>query len=135
LNSLTESMHADYVAVLRPHKLSDAQRAAAIVRAFGHVGKPYDFEFDFFSADKLVCTELVYRSYDGLIKFDLVPIMGRSTLPAMEIARKFSNERSKEERDLDFVLFLDAVPSESCARLVGLEDFCGSVTRPRGFNE
>ena len=134
-NSLTHSMHADYIAVLRPRKLSDADRAAALAKAFSHVGKPYDFEFDFFSADKLVCTELVYRSYDGLIKFDLVPIMGRSTLPAMEIARKFSNERSKEDRELDFVLFLDAVPREQSAKLGTADDFCGTIHRPRGFNE
>jgi hypothetical protein len=134
-NSLTHSMHADYVAVLRPRKLADQDRAKAIARAFAHVGKPYDFEFDFSSADKLVCTELVYRSYDGLIKFDLVPIMGRSTLPALEIARKFSNERERPDRELDFVLFLDAVPGQDMARLASVDEFCRSVGRPRGFNE
>ena len=92
LNSLTESMGADYVAVLRP-RLTDAQKGEAIVRAFAHRGRPYDFEFDFFSSDKLVCTELVYRSYEGLLHFDLVKIMGRDTLPALEICKKFAGER------------------------------------------
>jgi hypothetical protein len=134
-NSLTESMSADYVAVLRPHKLGDADKARAIARAFAHVGKPYDFEFDFFSADKLVCTELVYRSYDGLLKFDLVPIMGRMTLPALEIAKKFAAERARDERELDFVTFLDAVPNERRARVGNEDEFVATIHRPRAFNE
>jgi hypothetical protein len=133
-NSLDESMHADYVGVLRP-RLTDARKAQAIANAFSHQGKPYDFEFDFFSADKLVCTELVYRSYEGLLHFDLVKVMGRDTLPAIEIVRKFANERGRPDRQLDFVLFLDAVPAEGAARLASEDDFCNSIHRPRGFNE
>jgi hypothetical protein len=134
LNSLTESMGADYIAVLRP-RLTDEQKAQAIAKAFGHCGKPYDFEFDFFSADKLVCTELVYRSYEGLLHFDLVKIMGRDTLPALEICKKFAGERDRPDRQLDFVLFLDAVPQEGTAKLATADDFCNSAHRPRGFNE
>ncbi len=133
-NSLTESMGADYVAVLRP-RLTDAQKAQAIARAFAHVGKPYDFEFDFFSSDKLVCTELVYRSYEGLIDFDLVKIMGRDTLPAMEICKKFAGERGRPDRQLDFVMFLDALPQQGTAKLATVDDFIASGRRPRGFNE
>jgi hypothetical protein len=122
--------------VLRP-RLTDKQKAQAIARAFAHVGKPYDFEFDFFSADKLVCTELVYRSYEGMISFDLVKIMGRNTLPALEICRKFTAERELHdaERQLDFVLFLDANPAKNTARFATVDDFCASAKRPRGFNE
>lgn len=133
-SSLTESMHADYVAVLRP-LLSDEQIAQAIVRAFRHQGKPYDFEFDFFTADKLVCTELVYRAYEGMLHFDLVRVMGRDTLPALEIVRKFARERELPHRMLDFVLFLDAVPGAQRAEFVTVEDFCTSADRPRAFNE
>ena len=41
-NSLTESARAAYIAVLRP-QLCDAQIKDAIVEAFKHQGKPYDF--------------------------------------------------------------------------------------------
>ncbi|MGH7213739.1 MAG: YiiX/YebB-like N1pC/P60 family cysteine hydrolase, partial [Tepidisphaeraceae bacterium] len=135
-NSLTESMHADYVAVLRP-RLGDEQKALAIRRAFLHEGRPYDFEFDFATSDKLVCTELLYRSYQGLLNFELVKIMGRDTLPALEICRKFARERgaSGDERELDFVLFLDGRVGENRAFLAGEDEFCESANRPRGFNE
>ena len=96
------------------------------------MGKPYDFEFDFFSADKLVCTELVYRAYDGLIRFDLVPIMGRMTLPALEIAKKFQAERPRSDRELDFVMFLDAVPAENRARLATEDEFLARSTARAG---
>jgi hypothetical protein len=133
-NSLTESMGADYVAALRP-RLSDQEKASAIARAFAHEGKPYDFEFDFFSADKLVCTELVYRSYEGMLHFELVRIMGRDTLPALEIARSFAATRDRPDRQFDFVLFLDAVPDKGTVQPADAEAFCASVHRPRAFNE
>jgi hypothetical protein len=59
-SSLSEATRADYIAVLRP-RLSKEEKAKAIWKAFSHQGKPYDFEFDFDTQDKLVCTELVYR--------------------------------------------------------------------------
>jgi len=135
-NSLTESMGADYIAVLRP-RLTDAQKAAALARAFSHVGKPYDFEFDFSSSDKLVCTELVYQSYDGLLHLDgyMQQIVGRPAIPALQFCRKFAAERGTPAQELDFVLFLDAVPDKGTARLAGEDDFCASADRPRGFNE
>ena len=135
-NSLTESMGADYVAVLRP-RVPDADKAAAIVRAFAHVGKPYDFEFDFSSTDKLVCTELVYQSYEGVLRLDpyMQQIVGRPAIPALQFCRKFAQERGTPLQELEFVLFLDAVPATGSARLAGEDEFCASADRPRGFNE
>ena len=133
-NSAGESMHADHVAVLRP-RLSREQIAQAIVRAFSHQGKPYDFEFDFFTSDKLVCTELLYRSYEGMLHFDLVHIMGRDTLPALEIGRKFAREKDNSNRELDFILFMDGDNTAGKARLAGVEAFIESLERKREFNE
>jgi hypothetical protein len=133
-NSLTHSMHADHVAVLRP-RLAPGQIAEAIVRAFSYHGKPYDFEFDFFSSDKIVCTELVYRAYDAFLRFDLVPVMGRKTLPAIELVRKFRRERDAGRPELDFVCFLDGDPGAGTAREADAEAFCRSVDRPRAFQE
>lgn len=133
-NSAEESMHADHVAILRP-RLTKEQIGQAIIRAFSHHGKPYDFEFDFFTSDKLVCTELVYRAYEGMIHFDLVRIMGRDTLPALEIGRKFAREKDGASRELDFVLFMDGDNGAGRAKLSGVETFIESLDRKREFNE
>jgi hypothetical protein len=49
-----------------------------------HEGKMYNFDFDFFNSDRVVCTELVYRSYDGLedLHIPLIDHAGRSVLSA-----------------------------------------------------
>lgn len=130
LNSLTHSMHADYVAVLRP-RVGSRQIATAIVRAFANLGKPYDFNFDFEDTAKLVCSQVVYLSYADVLDFPLQRVLGRTTMPSNEIARKYANEAGKADRQLDFVLFLDAVPSRGVAAESTAAEFRKSVQRPR----
>ncbi len=133
-NSVTESMHADFVAVLRP-RIPERQIGEAIARAFSHHGKPYDFEFDFFTSDKLVCTELVYRAYEGFLHFDLVKVMGRDTLPAVEIFQKFARERATPKQELDFVAYLEGDRRARCARPADEQAFLKSVERNAVFAE
>jgi len=38
----------------------------ALARGLSHEGKAYDFDFDFTRSDRMVCTEVVYRTYDGV---------------------------------------------------------------------
>ena len=59
-HSLEHSAACDSLVVLRP-RLSKTERALALVRAFAYAGRPYDFDFDFSTDAKLVCTELVDR--------------------------------------------------------------------------
>lgn len=113
--SFTATEHAfgvDYLAAMRPRR-APVDKAKAIERAFKYQGRPYDFDFDFFSDATLVCTELVYKSYQpGAdlhgVQFDLVDVAGRRTLPANEIVKRFDSEADRDDRQLDFVLFLDA---------------------------
>jgi hypothetical protein len=97
---------ADAAAVLRP-RVTEGEVREAIARGFSHLGKSYDFDFDFFTSDKLVCTELVYRCYDGCVQFPLVDVMGRKTLPPTELVRKFVTERGQAWAQLACVCFLD----------------------------
>ena len=72
--------------ILRP-ELSKESLAIALTRVCRHEGKGYNFDFDFFRSDQLVCTEVVYRAFDGLdnINFTLVERAGRYSLSAEDI--------------------------------------------------
>lgn len=81
IHPLERCLAADHVVVLRP-SLSAEERGLALAEAFGHLGKPYDFEFDFNVSTRVVCTELIYRAFHNLggIEFQLVKRVGRYTL-------------------------------------------------------
>lgn len=118
---------ADSVAVLRP-RLTFEQTKEVIARAFSHAGKPYDFDFDFFSADKLVCTEVVYRAFGSFIDFPLVNILGRKTLPALEIVRHWSSPAGAPQ--LEFVAFLDGREESGTCVERDAEALKESINRP-----
>ncbi len=113
--SFTAVEHAfgvDYLAAMRP-TVSPLEKARAIERAFAYVGRPYDFDFDFFSDTSLVCTELVYKSYQPSaqmkgVPLDLVDVAGRRTLPANDIVRQYDSALAAPGHPLEFVLFIDA---------------------------
>jgi len=83
---LADTLAVDAVAVIRP-RLSGAEIARGLSAAISHEGKLYNFDFDFFRADRLVCTEVVYRAYDGLgpLRIDLKQRAGRLTLSAEDL--------------------------------------------------
>ncbi len=123
----------DYMAAIRP-RVSKKAKAQAILEAFSHHGKPYDYNFDFATDHALVCTELVWRSYrpaegkDG-IRISLVEIAGRKTLPANEIAKLFSTEHGKDDAQFDFVYFLDATEKTQKTFFATKKDFLDSSKR------
>lgn len=120
---------ADAAAVLRP-RVTEGEVREAIARGFSHLGKSYDFDFDFFTSDRLVCTELVYRCYDGAVRFPLVDVMGRKTLPPTELVRKFVTERGQTQAQLECVCFLDCDERRGQAAFKGEDIFTSTVDRP-----
>ncbi len=83
---LETTLGVDAVAVIRPN-LEDHEIGEGISRAAAHEGKLYNFDFDFFRSDRLVCTEVIYRAYDGLgsIRIPLTERSGRPTLSAEDL--------------------------------------------------
>lgn len=122
--SFTAIEHAfgvDYLGAMRP-RLSKADKAKAITHAFKYQGRPYDFDFDFFSDSTIVCSELVYKAYQtGAdqrgVAIDLVDVAGRRTLPANEIVKRFDSDLSAGTPQMDFVVFLDGNEKEDKAML------------------
>ena len=84
--SLAETLHVDALMVLRP-RLSLEQRREVVLHAMTHVGKLYDFVFDFRKADRLACTEVIYRSFHGVgpLSFELCQHTGRPCLSAEDL--------------------------------------------------
>ncbi|MEN8162663.1 MAG: YiiX/YebB-like N1pC/P60 family cysteine hydrolase [Acidobacteriota bacterium] len=83
---LEQTLAVDVVAVIRP-QLEVADITTALARVSVHEGKGYNFDFDFFRSDRLVCTEVVYRAFDGLggIEIPLKERSGRPTLAAEDL--------------------------------------------------
>jgi hypothetical protein len=81
-----ETLAVDAFVVLRP-PLEGAALAEGLRRALTHEGKDYDFLFDFRTADRLACTEVVYRGFHGCggVRFQLREVGGRLCLPAEEM--------------------------------------------------
>ena len=93
IRSVSCPFRSDALAIIRP-QLSPGDVAEAIGRGFFHAGKGYDFDFDFARSDRLVCTEVVYRSYEGIggISFGLTRRAGRVTLAAEDLLQKAVNK-------------------------------------------
>jgi len=124
---------ADSAAVLRP-RVSEEEKNEAIGRAFSFAGRPYDFEFDFETTNMLVCTEVVFRTYggnSGPISFPLEEIMGRQTMPAINLARKFDREYGTDGAQFEFVAFIDGDEQTGTSRfLTDVQAFRDTVDRP-----
>lgn len=93
----TTPFTCDAMTIIRP-KIAFEDITKAIHRGLKHEGKPYDFDFDFKQSERLVCTAVVYRSYEGMagVAFELKERAGRMTLSAEDLL-KMAMERKHFE--------------------------------------
>lgn len=129
---MEEATEGDYVAAFRP-RASEDQIKKAIRTAFSHFGKPYDFEFNFQTADKIVCTELLYRSFYDFLSFPLRKFLGRWIFSGDDLVGMFAAERAKgtnpENRKLDFIFFLDSDTKTGQSTFKGEADLIATLKR------
>jgi hypothetical protein len=102
--TLGTCLDADHVLVLRPALDAETTREA-LTEAMRHLGKPYDFEFDFNRSHRVVCTGLVYRSYHGrgAIQFDLVKRLGNFTLTGDDLVHQALAKPSPTDPTFDVI--------------------------------
>ena len=86
VRGLESPFKSDSIVVLRP-RLQVAELVEGLARGLAHQGKAYDFDFNLKRSNCLVCTEVVYRSFDGLgdIRFALQQRAGRATLSGADL--------------------------------------------------
>lgn len=134
-SSLEHSASADSLAVLRPN-VSQKTKMQAIIKAFQYSGRPYDFNFDFRTDSELVCSELIYKAYEETestegLRLPLSSVMGRKLISPNDIARLFSEEYGTENRQLEFIAFLDGQEYQNEAVKADLVTFLDSWKRPK----
>jgi hypothetical protein len=85
--------YIDRMIVFRP-KLSDDELSTVIKNLYSFLGLAYDFDFDLENGEKQACTELIYRSYNGIgnINIDLEEIIGTTTLTGDNLLEYFIND-------------------------------------------
>jgi hypothetical protein len=135
LTSLERSANADSLAVLRP-RLPRAAKLLAAAAALEHLGKPYDYNFDFSTDQQLVCSELVCKAYEAAgegLRFETVTVNGRPLFPPNRFAEKFALEAGRADRELDFVAFLDGSEATRSVSHRDEHEFCRSWKRPKWF--
>jgi len=133
--TIEHSADCDSLAVLRP-RLPKTEKALAILRAFHYTGRPYDFNFDFRTDSALVCTELVYKSYEPAtgtrgLRLPLVEMLNRPVLPANEIVRQFDEQFGTAQQQFDLIVFLDGYEKRKRAIEVDTKEFRQSHKRPK----
>jgi hypothetical protein len=94
--------------VVRP-RLDARARARQIGRTFSYLGQEYDFRFDFSDSSRQVCTEVIYRSLNGMggIDFPLMRRGGNVTLSADDLIGYWLEERPEA---FEFVLYAEEAP-------------------------
>lgn len=121
MNSLEHFLNIDSIGVLRKPGLSRGSRAKTIIQALRQVGKPYDFNFDVESKERVYCSKLVYLSYSG-IDWPTRKSLGRTTFTPDDVAAK-----AAPGGDLQLVTFyhdgklVKDQPLERMVRLMGVQ--------------
>jgi len=128
--TLSHSAAADSLAILRP-RVTKRDKAIAIARAFGYIGRPYDFNFDFHTDSSLVCSEVIYKAYEGSLTLPLATTMGRLNTPPNEIVREIDETYGTPAQQFDLVLFLDGHERRRVAVPATVDDFRASWKRPK----
>jgi hypothetical protein len=85
-----------------------------------HEGKSYDFGFDFTRSDRLVCTEVVWRAYEGIggVGFKLSTKAGRLVLSGDDLVKQALREEHFDVSGVYLKEASDSLLTDTAARKV-----------------
>jgi hypothetical protein len=146
-SSIRHTFLNDFLSAMRP-KLSKINKSLTIIDMFSKVGYEYDFDFDFNTDDRVVCSELIVKSYiedqdmdkKGLhFNYDLEAgkyievIVGRFSMPVINFVHKIYDENVLKLRpsELEFVAFLKGNRKNKSASFSNESDFYDTRNWPK----
>ncbi len=129
VRELEETLTVDAFVVLRAN-LPREHREEAARRALGHVGKLYDFAFDFRQSERLACTALIYRSWHSVenIRFNLIEAGGRLCLSAEELISQGLSESENSEPLFKIAAFFGPEAEEIDSSLDAKKEFLKTLS-------
>ncbi|MBT3236914.1 MAG: hypothetical protein HN353_13245 [Bdellovibrionales bacterium] len=66
LSTIELFTNVDSLGVLRKGEITSGELRRGIINAFNHLGKPYDFSYDIETSDALICSELIYLTFERI---------------------------------------------------------------------
>ncbi len=85
MNTLEHFLNIDSIGILRKPDQNGEDRAGTIIRALHQVGKPYDFNFEVETRNRVYCSKLVYLSYASM-QWPTRKSLGRATITPDDVA-------------------------------------------------
>lgn len=121
ISSFEAGTKKEGIVVLRP-LLEKKEIAAAIYKAFSEVSKPYDYDFDFSTDNRIACTELVYKVYESSSLFPVNDMFGKPFSTANEIAEYCDKNYDSPKLKLVMIYIFDGncgyIPDQDTAHVI-----------------
>ena len=92
LNNLEGFLNVDDLAVFRVQEDDGAKLVERLLLTFRQIGKPYDFNFNVETTNRIVCSELVYQTFTD-IDWPTQKQFGRSTISPDHVVRRLLSEK------------------------------------------
>ncbi len=133
MSSYSDACHSDNCAGLRPRKLSQLDKALAVIDALSYLGADYDFSFDMRNDKAVVCSELVAKAYASGehkhgVDFKVTQLSsGQTMVYPNAVAEHFASQQQRTDRDLDFLFFIRGDLQHHRAELVDADTLASSV--------
>ncbi len=103
INTLQHFLNIDDLGVIRYNELTLENKRSYLLNAFSQIGKSYDFNFDVESKNEIVCSELIYVSFDDL-DWNTSKTVGRYTISPDHVAQNLKHNSFEA-----VMLYLDGV--------------------------